>query len=74
MYETIVFIAVTHILLDMCIFHYKLIDTFCTILPQGYFFFLLEQTHVFDTGDEAVMKIHKKNKFDIPEIGVHFLL
>ena len=45
-------------------------DTFCTILPQGYFF-------VFSTRaetkmwhwDEAIMKIHKKIKIDIPEIG-----
>ena len=55
----------------MCILHCKLIDlnpkdTFCTILPQGYFLLsLLWQKQVFDTGDEAVKKI----KISIPEIG-----
>ena len=48
---------------DMCILHSKLIDldprdTFCTILPQGFFLFSLPgQKQVCDTGDEAVMKI-----------------
>ena len=56
----------------MCILHSKLIvldpqDTFCTILPQGFFLFsLLGQKQVCDTGDEAVMKIHKKIKIGIP--------
>ena len=58
--------------LDMYILHSKLIDldprdTFCTILPQGFFLFsLLGQKQVCDTGDEAVMKIHKKIKIGIP--------
>ena len=59
----------------LCIFHSKLInldpyDTFCTILLQSYFTFsLLGQKQVCDTGNEAVMKIHKKIKIGIPEIG-----
>ena len=49
----------------MCNFYSKLIDldpqdTFFTILPQADFLFsLLVQKQVCDTGDEAVMKIHK---------------
>ena len=36
----------------------------------GYFSFsLLGQKHEYDTGDEAVMKIHKKIKIGIPVIG-----
>ena len=58
----------------MFILHSKLIDldpydTFCIILPQGYFLFsFLGQKQVCDTGDEAVMKIHKKIKIGIPII------
>ena len=57
---------------DMRILHSKLIDldpqdTFCTILPHGFFLFsLLGQKQVCDTGDEAVMKIYKKIKIGIP--------
>ena len=44
-------------------------DTICTILPQaGFLFFLLGQKQVCDTGNEAVMKIHKKIEIGIPEI------
>ena len=56
-------------------FYSKLIDldtqdTFFTILPQADFSFsLLGQKQVCDTGDEAVMKIHKKIKIGISEIG-----
>ena len=40
------------------------------ILPQVYFLFsLLGQKQVCDTGDEAVMKIHKKIEIGIPEKG-----
>ena len=59
----------------MCNFHSKLIDldpwdTFCTYLPQVYFLISpLGQKQVYDTGDEAVMKIHKKTKIGILEIG-----
>ena len=60
---------------DMYNFYSKLIDldpqdTFFTILPQADFLFsLLVQKQICDTGDEAVMKIHKKVKIGIPEIG-----
>ena len=60
---------------DMCNFYSKLIDldpqdTFFTILPQADFLFsLLGQKQVCDTGDEAVMKIHKKINIGIPEKG-----
>ena len=59
---------------DMCNLHSKLIDldpedTFCKILPPVYFLFsLLVQKQVCNTGDEAVMKIHKRMKIGIPEI------
>ena len=44
-------------------------DTFFTILPRADFLFsLLGQKQVCDTGDEAVMKIHKIN-IGIPEMG-----
>ena len=44
-----------------------------THLPQGDFLFsLLGQKHVCDTGDEAGIKIHKKIKIGIPEIGTFF--
>ena len=63
---------------NMCNFHSKLIDldpldTFCAILHQVYFLFsLLRQKHVCDSGDEVVMKIHKKIIIGIPEIGTFF--
>ena len=60
---------------DMCNFYSKLIeldpqDTFRSIVPQVDFLFsLLGQKQVCDTGDEAVMEIHKKIKIGIQEIG-----
>ena len=57
----------------MRILHFKLIDlgrkdTFVSILPQGYFFFfLLGQKQVCNTGNEAVMKMNKKIKIGILE-------
>ena len=59
---------------DMWGFYSELIDldpedTFCTVLPHGYFLFsLLGQKQVCDTGDEAIMKIHKF-KIGIPVKG-----
>ena len=42
----------------------------CTILPNYLFLFsLLGQKQAFDTGDEAVMKIHIVFKIGILEIG-----
>ena len=63
------------LILTDAFFTLKLIDidpfsTFCKILPQGYFSCsLLGQKQVYDTGDEAVMKIYKNIKIGIPEIG-----
>ena len=59
----------------MCNFYSKLIDldpqdTFLKSLPQADFLLsLLGQKQVCDTGNETVMKIHKKITIGIPEIG-----
>ena len=45
-------------------------DKFFTLLPQADFWFsLLRQKQVCDTGDEAVKKKHKKINIGILEIG-----
>ena len=59
----------------MCNSYSKLIDldpqdSFCTFFPELEFLFsLMGQKQVCYTGDETVMKIHKKIKIGLPEMG-----